>query len=146
MIKENLLFNISFAVKEMNLAFNPLRKGFSVKVPPEELGVLLAISLQNNMIQQDIAEFLKKNKSTVLRQIDKLEQKGLLTRTVAESDHRRNIIQLTEKGETLIKEVNEKSNEMFHTLSSDLKKSDIDAFFKVLTHLRKKSNLMQNQL
>ncbi|MDR0368516.1 MAG: MarR family transcriptional regulator [Bacteroidales bacterium] len=140
MIKENVLFNISFAVKEMNIAFKQISKSFSVKVPAEELGILLAISLQNSVIQQDIAEYLKKNKSTVLRQIDKLEQKGLLTRTVAENDRRSNIVAITEKGKTLIEEVNQKSNEFFNTLSEDLNDNDLDAFFKVLSHLRTKSN------
>ncbi|MDR1517405.1 MAG: MarR family transcriptional regulator [Dysgonamonadaceae bacterium] len=130
MVQENLLFNISFAVKVMNIAFKQISKDFSVKVPAEELGILLTISLQDTVIQQDIAKYLQKTKSTVLRQIDKLEQKGLLTRTISENDRRSNVIQITEKGKKLLEEVNIKSNEFFHSLSNDLNDNDLDIFFQ----------------
>jgi DNA-binding MarR family transcriptional regulator len=75
-------------------------------VPVESLGILLATHYNNeDVIQQDIAKIMKKDKSVVLRQIDNLEKKNLVQRIVDPNDRRRNIIKTTEKGMKLIDEV-----------------------------------------
>ena len=55
---------------------------------------------KKDMIQQDIAEIMDKNKSAVLRSIDILEQKGFVKRVIAQGDRRKNIITLTDTGHT----------------------------------------------
>jgi DNA-binding MarR family transcriptional regulator len=50
------------------------------------------------VIQQDLANWTKRDKSSILRSIDSLEKIGLLKRSSADDDRRKNQLMLTEKG------------------------------------------------
>lgn len=54
------------------------------------------------MIQQEIADTLKKDKSAILRHINLFESQGLITRSNTANDKRMNVIQITERGRQLL--------------------------------------------
>jgi DNA-binding MarR family transcriptional regulator len=91
---------------------------------------------QDDVIQQDIAEMAKKDKSAVLRQIDTLEQKGLLQRKVDGQDRRKNLIVITVQGKKIIDEIIKKEKALFKTLSQGIEKQEMKTFVKVLTLLK----------
>ena len=79
-------------LKTINLSF----AGINKEITFEQMGVLYFISRNDgkkDMIQQDIAEIMDKNKSAVLRSIDILEQKSFVKRVPALGDRRKNITQ-----------------------------------------------------
>jgi MarR family transcriptional regulator for hemolysin len=137
---ENTLFNLAFTTKEIQRAFKRFATGLSVDVPMEAIGILLAVYYKADLIQQDIAEIVKKDKSSVLRHIDNLEKKNLLQRTIAANDRRRNIINITVQGKQFIDEINSKANELFNELSVGLSGIDIEMFNKILNHLQNKAS------
>ncbi|MCK9220758.1 MAG: MarR family transcriptional regulator, partial [Bacteroidales bacterium] len=56
----------------------------AIRITHEQFGFLYAISKnKNDVIQQDMAEFMKKDKSVILRTIDSLEEKNLIRRVVS---------------------------------------------------------------
>ncbi|MDR0683091.1 MAG: MarR family winged helix-turn-helix transcriptional regulator [Dysgonamonadaceae bacterium] len=136
---DNTLFNLAFTAKEIQLVFKRFVTDLSVDVPTEAMGILLAVYYKSDLIQQDIAEIVKKDKSAVLRHIDNLEKKGLLQRTIAANDRRRNIISITDEGKQFIYEINDRANELFSVLSEGLSSIDVEMFNKMLNHIRSKA-------
>jgi DNA-binding MarR family transcriptional regulator len=139
MEKDNILFNLALTTKEIQRAFKRFVTDLSIDVPTEAIGILLAVNYKSDLIQQEIAEIVKKDKSAVLRHIDNLEQKNLVQRVVSPTDRRRNIIRVTEKGKQFIDEISDKSNELFSLLSEGLSATDIELFNNVLAHLQMKA-------
>ena len=139
-IRINNLLNLSFTAKEIQLAFKRYVKDLNFDVPVESFGILLAVRYyDSDIIQQDIAEIIRKDKSAILRQIDHLEKKNLVQRIVDQNDRRRNIIKITDEGIKFIDKINIKLDELFSLLSQDLKPSDVDVLNNVLNHLRNKA-------
>ena len=63
-----------------------------------ELNVILFFLSLGKLTQQDLANFLMKDKSFILRQIDTLIKKGYVVRETNKQDKRKKLIELTEKG------------------------------------------------
>ncbi|MDR0873596.1 MAG: MarR family transcriptional regulator [Prevotellaceae bacterium] len=140
MEKVSNLFNIALTMKEIQRSFKRFAGNLSLDVPMESVGILLVIYYnKSELIQQEIAEAVKKDKSAVLRHIDNLERKGLLQRTSAINDRRRNVISITERGKQFISEINGKANELFALLSDGLTVSEITTLNALLTHLQNKA-------
>ncbi|MDR1459843.1 MAG: MarR family transcriptional regulator [Bacteroidales bacterium] len=138
MEKEKLpeILNLALTFREIQLAFRRLASDLSVELPVESFGVLLAVYYNENLIQQDIAETLKKDKSAVLRQIDTLEAKQLVQRIADPQDRRKNIVKITDKGMSFIKEIIDKQNGLFALLSCGLDSEELEVFSRVVNHLR----------
>jgi DNA-binding MarR family transcriptional regulator len=141
--KIDTLLYIALTIKEVQYAFKGFLSDLDMDVPVESLGILLATYYNNaDVIQQDIAEIMKKDKSVVLRQIDSLEKKDLVQRIVDPNDRRRNIIKTTDKGIKLIDEVNTKLDRLYALLTDGLDSSEMEAFHKVLNHFRNKARTL----
>jgi DNA-binding MarR family transcriptional regulator len=139
----NALLYIALTTKEIQYAFKRFAADLDMDVPVESLGILLAVYYNNeDVIQQDIAEIIKKDKSVVLHQIDSLEKKNLVQRIVDANDRRRNIIKITDKGMQLIDDVNVKFNALYALLSEGLNTSEMEIFHKVLNHLSNKARTL----
>jgi DNA-binding MarR family transcriptional regulator len=139
MEKISPIFTIALTIKEIQIAFKRFAGDLSVDVPMESVGILFVIYYKSDLIQREIAELVKKDKSAVLRHIDLLEQKGLLKRTSAANDRRRNIINITELGRQFIIEINKKADEFFTFISDGLTISEIGVLNAILSHLQNKA-------
>ena len=68
-------------------------------VSPAQTHVLLYLQQHGGRVpQHELAEFLRVKPSTVNGVLDRMEEKGLVRRSVSGSDARRRLITLTEKG------------------------------------------------
>ena len=68
-------------------------------VTPAQTHVLLYLHQHGGRVpQHELAEFLRVKPSTVNGVLDRMEEKGLVRRSVSGSDARRRLIHLTEKG------------------------------------------------
>ena len=68
-------------------------------VTPAQTHVLLYLQQHSGRVpQHELAEFLRVKPSTVNGVLDRMEEKGLVRRSVSGSDARRRLITLTEKG------------------------------------------------
>ena len=68
-------------------------------VTPAQTHVLLYLQQHDGRVpQHELAEFLRVKPSTVNGVLDRMEEKGLVRRSVSGSDARRRFITLTEKG------------------------------------------------
>lgn len=110
------------------------------KLTIEQFGLLHAINMKNeDVIQQDMANIMGKDKSAIYRVIDTLEEKELVRRVVDKNDRRKNFLMVTKKGEAVIEQYLEIEYNLIKELEQGLSKSDIDTFYHVVNHIRNKS-------
>ena len=110
------------------------------KLTIEQVGLLHAINMKNeDVIQQDMADIMGKDKSAIYRVIDSLEDKELVRRVVDKNDRRKNFLMVTKKGEAVIEQYLEIEYKLNKELEEGLSKSDIDAFYNVVNHFRSKA-------
>ena len=91
---------------------------------------LLVKSYKNEGIsQEELADELHINESTVTRNLEKLEKKELITRT---PEKRKKIIKVTTKGAEIAQKVMDYDDEWDETLKKSLKDSEYHDFRKLL--------------
>ena len=140
MEKQNLTFGMTVGKMVFEI-FRVLKKRSNEqtdsKITNEQFGLLHSIyAKENDVIQQDMATFLGKDKSGILRIIDSLEEKKLVRRVVDTDDRRKKILMVTKKGEKIIELGLKIEFELMKELQQGLSKSDIDTFYKVVNHIR----------
>ena len=124
-------------LKTINVTF----AGISKEITFEQMGVLYFISRNSgkkDMIQQDIAEIMDKNKSAVLRSIDILEQKDFVKRVPAPGDRRKNVIALTEAGKKIIDKMHEFFLGQDVVLKDGITERELEICMKVLSKIKDK--------
>lgn len=76
-------------------------------LPVEQFLLLSILYSKEDVIQQDLAQMLKKDKSGILRILDSLQRKEMIRRVADPEDRRRKHLVLTEKGmETIRQAIN----------------------------------------
>ncbi len=76
-----------------------------------ELGVLLALAGREPMSQQQAAQRLGIDRTTMVALLDTLEGKGLVSRHPDADDRRRNVVELTDAGQDTLRRATEASDE-----------------------------------
>jgi len=105
----------------------------------EQMGVLFFIVLHadREIIQQDLASIMNKNKSAVLRSIDILEKKGYVKRLPVANDRRKNIIEATECGVAIVKDAIMTSHKFEKEYTKNISEKDIQTCMRVLEVIQK---------
>ncbi|MCE5249805.1 MarR family transcriptional regulator [bacterium] len=125
--------------KEM---FRVLRKrtneSSEIKLTIEQFGLLHGISTSGEeVVQQDMAIILGKDKSSILRLIDSLEEQNLVKRVVDPHDRRKNCLIVTDLGHEVIKHYLSIEFKLIEELQEGLSESDMEIFYKVVRTIQK---------
>lgn len=134
---------LGMVVRKMNREmFRVLRKRFyessETKLTIEQFGLLFAISTnEEEVVQQDMANFFGKDKSSILRLIDSLGEKELVQRITGSQDKRTKCLLVTDKGNEVIKEYLKIDFQLLDELQTGLTKSEMDTFYKVVQTIQK---------
>lgn len=111
-----------------------------IKITMEQFGLLYLINSEEfEVIQQDLANEMGKDKSSILRIIDSLEDKDLVRRVVDTNDRRKNCLMVTKKGEKVITQYSILEAELMKEVLEGLTASEMDTFYKVVNHLKSKA-------
>lgn len=114
------------------------------KITMEQFGLLHAISKEKvDVIQKDMAEIMGKDKSSILRLIDSLEKKELLRRVVDKNDRRKNYIMVSKKGEQTLEQHHKVASELSDELMQGPTQSEIETFYSVIDHIKRKAEKMK---
>ena len=89
-------------------------------IDARELGILLVIAGHDTGSQQQAAQRLGIDRTSMVARIDALEQKGLLSRHPHAQDRRRNMVTLTDAGETVVRQATAASERAEAALLSPL--------------------------
>ncbi len=88
-----------------------------INLPLGSTRALLAIETQNARTPGRIAEVLGVSRTTVTGLVDRLESERLLTRSIDPLDRRSFVLQLTEQGRTLIRQIDQfRRDQMQHAV------------------------------
>lgn len=87
---------------------------------------------KDNIIQQDLANLMHKDKSAILRQIDLLERQKLVVRIPDSEDRRKKTILLTKDGMRTVEKLRKIEADIFNSLLKDVSESDLKIFESVL--------------
>lgn len=104
-------------------------------ITPEQNFILKILS-QEDSIQSDLADIMKKDKSAVMRHIDQLENLGLVVRVNDSIDRRKKHIVITEDGSEMLKKCEEIINQNTHKNLKDISEEDLAIFKSVLIKLK----------
>jgi len=108
-----------------------------IKLSIEQIGLLLVISMQKEeVIQQELACSMGKDKSSILRTIDIIEAKDLVKRVSDKADRRKKYLMITKKGERVIEQYLTIEHELTTLLQNGLTEEDITVFYKVMDHIK----------
>jgi MarR family transcriptional regulator, transcriptional regulator for hemolysin len=111
-----------------------------IKLTIEQFGLLHAINMKNvDVIQQDMADIMGKDKSAIYRVIDSLEEKELVRRVVDKNDRRKNFLMVTKKGEAVIEQYLEIEYKLINELEEGLSETDIETFYRVVNNIKNKA-------
>lgn len=83
---------------------NAITKAFaehSFEITAEQWGILMSLWAKDGITQQELSTAISKEKTTVVRLIDKMEERNIIVRVHDIADRRNNLIFLTEEGKKL---------------------------------------------
>ncbi len=93
-LEKSLGFKINQTANKLNNKYNQLLQSFDIA--PEQRATLEIIKYEADVNQTKIANILGKDKTTISRTLNTLENKNLITKS--QINKRTNLIQLTQKG------------------------------------------------
>lgn len=97
-MKNTLLFQMHRIHSVMFRVANSLIHEASVPVKIEQLPVLMTVYDSGRISQQEVADIISRDKSSIQRTITALQKKGLVSISDDITDKRKNILQTTETG------------------------------------------------
>ena len=114
-----------------------------IKLTMEQIGLMFAIyNTKEDVIQQDLACSMGKDKSAILRTLDTIETMELVKRVSDTTDRRKKYLILTKKGETVIEQCLEIELELTTKLQEGLSNEEITTFYKVVNHIKTNAKTM----
>ena len=103
------------------------------KLTIEQIGLLMAIhNSKDEVIQQDMACSMGKDKSAILRTIDLIEAKELIKRVSDTTDRRKKYLMVTKKGEQVIDQFLQIDLVLTSELVHNISEQDLISFYKVV--------------
>ncbi|PRD47740.1 MarR family winged helix-turn-helix transcriptional regulator [Sphingobacterium haloxyli] len=117
-------FQKRFAALELDVTYEMVR-------------VVLILSSQKYMNQQQIADVTFKNKASLTSLIDNLQKRGLVVRNEDSADRRNKIITLTAKGRELANIVQPVFDEMFDLLYKDVTAEELNVMGRVIAKMNR---------
>jgi len=121
-------------------------KNMDFELSLEQYVILYMINSSGDLIQQDLANHLQKDKSLIVRQIDGLIEKQYLVRLTNKEDKRKKNLILTPKGLEKMNQMNELVMEVSRKLLSGVSDSDYATFRSVLNKIQENGGSVEEFL
>ena len=117
---------LTYLLKYALLALDELHEEHlaSSGINARELGVLLLLADREPESQQQAAERLGVDRTTMVALLDGLESKSLVARRPDPADRRRNVVELTDRGRKTLEGATRASDRAERQLLADLGKAD----------------------
>lgn len=93
-------------------------------IDPREAGILFAVASHEPGSQQQVAERLGIDRTSMVARLDTLEDKGLVSRHPHVEDRRRNVVELTDAGRDIVRRAAEASERAEAALLASLSPQD----------------------
>ncbi len=127
-LEKSIGFKINQTANKLNNKYNQLLQSFDIA--PEQRATLEIIKYEADVNQTKIANILGKDKTTISRTLNTLENKNLITKS--QIDKRTNLIQLTQKGEDILNDSFSSVRDFRKKLTSNLSEEEINQLVSLL--------------
>ena len=136
-LDENIIYQIGETSKLVHKRVTEIfsERGFNVTV--EQFGVLAFLWYKEGVKQQDIADGLKRNKTTITRIVENMINRNLIVKVPDQFDKRNKLIYLTQKGKALQKEMVEASGLVYYQTLNNITSKDIEKCLVILKQMIK---------
>ncbi|WP_256984397.1 MULTISPECIES: MarR family winged helix-turn-helix transcriptional regulator [Paenibacillus] len=105
-----------------------------------EARVIIEIGIQGESIANNLVDTLMIDRSYMSRIVSKLTKEGLLMKVDSAADSRVSLIRLTEKGQELYSELNERSDQQIVKLMHGLDEEEIGEVYASMMNIQDKLN------
>ena len=99
---------------------------------------LLEVYLHNSINLNELSEKLYLDKSTVSRTVDSLVKNGTVNRVIPEENRRKVTISLTNRGNSICRQINRDSDAYFDTIIESIPAGDLPVFLRSFEIMVKK--------
>ena len=136
-LDENIIFQIGETSRLVHKRVTAIfvKRGFDVTV--EQFGVLALLWYKEGVKQQDIADGLQRNKTTITRIIENMINSNLIVKVPDQIDKRNKLVFLTQKGKALQKEMVEASGLVYYQTLNNITSTDIEKCLVILKQIMK---------
>lgn len=100
-----------------------------------QFGVLSELKLETGISQADLGAKLDLDKSTITDIVNRLDERGLITRTKDLTDRRKYQLKLTKLGESELRMLQPRVTQMDKSLTKTLQDDELDALHQLLLKL-----------
>ncbi len=125
----------------LKLFMAAMMKANNIDLTPEQFLLIDMLWNQGDLKQQQLADEMQKDKNSVTKLIDALEQKGLVMRQQNPTDRRSNTIVLTEKGHSLKLDAKMVGISSLDKMLEGLSEQEIQSFIVVMRRISKNMSL-----
>ena len=113
-------------------------QGFNIT--PEQFLVMDTLWDEGVLTQQQIADYLLKDKNSVVKLVDGLEERNLVRRASNPKHRRQNLIEVTEYAMSIKDKVTKVAMEAVDKIINGIAKEDLQKFIKVLSKMAENMN------
>ena len=131
----------------LNIAHNSVKQCMSevfqkggFNLTPEQFLVMDTLWDEGVLTQQQIADITMRDKNSIVKLIDGLENRKLVRRVSNPKDRRQNLIEVTPYSRKIKDKVTELSLESVATIVGDIPREDLESFVKTLARMEKIMN------
>jgi DNA-binding MarR family transcriptional regulator len=129
-IRETLQPILSLVLVFKKIADRTLRSRLSITMA--QFRILIAIQHNPNLSQQAIAKFWGVTEASASRQIEILDNKGLISKAHDSNNRRKYILRLTKRGQGEIKQASRLMNGVFERIFKEISDKDREMFHNLL--------------
>lgn len=107
------------------------------QIGPEEWAIMLVLWKKGPQLPSVLADLTLRDRTTITRIIDKMEQKGFVSRKIDSQDGRRSQIAATLQGEALKLQLVPLASQLIEKSTQGIAQSDLDTTLKTLQQMTK---------
>jgi DNA-binding MarR family transcriptional regulator len=134
-LDDNIVFLIGKASDLFYKRVTNLFREKKIDVTVEQFSVLTILWYEDGLLQQDIANRLNRDKTTITRVISNMEKRNLVVRVPGQIDRRNNHIHLTYRGRELEQTLTQISGKIYMQAIEGLSKEDLMTLSRILNRI-----------
>ncbi len=123
---------LNFVHNRFKLWVNESLQKSGYNITAEQFLLLDTLWTEGPLNQQKIADIMLKDKNSVVKLVNSLELRGLVTREVNQNDRRENIVTVTQKAVEIQESVTQAALNAVEQITSGLSDEEISTFIKAL--------------
>ncbi len=134
-LSKEIAVYLNLSACKLKLYTASMLKKYGVALTPEQFLLIDLLWNQGTMTQQKVADTMKKDKNSVTKLVDALEQKGLVIRQKGSSDRRENCLILTKKALDMKFGAKETGISILEDMIEGISEEELKSFLATLSKL-----------